>query len=60
MSHPALTISSMRLRAPVMASCDFGLIYFARGQAAAEALPVVLPKIRATLIKLNTKTGTCF
>jgi hypothetical protein len=49
MSHPALTITSTRQRAPVIKSWDFGLIYFARGQAAEEAFPVVLPKILATL-----------
>lgn len=48
MSHETLTITSIRVSAPVMASWDRGLIYLARGQAATVVF-VFFPKILATL-----------
>lgn len=48
MSQEALTMTSMRVRAKVMASWERGLMYLARGQAAIVVL-VFFPKMRATL-----------
>ncbi len=48
MSHETLTITSIRVSAPVMASWDLGLMYLARGQAATVVF-VFFPKILATL-----------